>query len=179
MKRSLSFVGCGLLVVALGSVGCSSKKTTNAGGDSGTAGDTSTAGKSGAGGGKAGAGGGKAGAGGAGANLPMAECVSMSTAMGQPMACATCGCMMDPGGATACVKDANCLKLILCVRDMCPPLASGMNDTPCITSKCASFLGGATPATAYGMTLTGKCASMCPRPSAVTDGGTTSHDAGN
>ena len=178
MNRSLSFVGCGLLVVALGSVGCSSKKTTNAGGDSGTAGDTSTAGKSGAGGGKAGAGG-KAGGGGASANLPMAECVSMSTAMGQEMSCATCGCMMDPGGASTCLKDANCLKLILCVRDMCPPLANGMNDTPCITSKCMAFLGGATPATAYGMSLTGKCASMCPRKTASgTDAGG-GHDAGN
>lgn len=177
MKRTLSFVGCGLLVVALGGVGCSSKNKTPAtdggldgGATAGKAG--STAGKSGGGGsaGKSGAGG----AGGAAATVTMAQCVSMTnTNSGNmtPAKCVDCLCKADPAKTAAC--DGPCWQLASCVGMKC----GGNSSAPgCISDNalCATFVAaGAAKAMATPFAM---CSAECvsTRPG---DGGT--HDAGN
>ena len=172
MERSLSLIGCGLLVVALGSVGCSSKKS-NGTPDSGSAGSSSTAGTSGGGAGKGtgGAGGTKADAGG---TLTAAECTTMTVAKMVPMACASCVCTKNTAAAAACLKDAQCWNLINCVGSKCGGDAMA---TMCITGMCASSLAGATTATA--VMIPTMCKTECGASSPTPDAGGTGHDAGN
>jgi len=174
MKRSMSFVGCGLLVLALSSfgVGCKSSKSGNAG-DAGTDSGTGSGGSGAAGKGSGGSSG-KGGAGGGGATLTTQQCTDMTVALGGgmmvPAACAMCGCTKNVTAATACLKDAMCWPLIGCNQRMCK------GDTTCTITMCSSFLTGATNAMALGATLQSMCAAECGPAAGGTDAGT---DAGH
>ncbi|MFI5308327.1 MAG: hypothetical protein ACHQ53_13290 [Polyangiales bacterium] len=161
-----------MLALSSFSVGCKSKKSggTDAGTDSGATGGT---GGSGGSSGKGGGSGGSAGGGGS-SGLTAAQCESMTTAVGVSSTCATCGCTKNLAAASACIKEPNCWKLILCATTKCPGKTS---DVTCLSTNCAdSLTAGAATATPFGMTLSGMCATECPPPTAGTDAGT---DAGH
>jgi hypothetical protein len=162
MKRPLAFLGCGLLVVALGTFGAGCKSKSK------TMGDASVDGSAGTGGGGGSSGkGGAGGSSGDGGALTAAQCTTMTAALGTPMACAMCGCAKNLMQAGACLKDKMCWPLISCASSMCAP-----NDTACITMKCASSISGATTATPFGMTLSSMCAKECPPTFKPNGGGT-------
>jgi hypothetical protein len=174
MKRTLSFVGCGLLVVALGAVGCSSKMTNgnDAGTDSGTskAGTGATAGKSGSGAA------GKSGAGGAAGGSAM-SCMDTAKANSSgipPAACITCLCSKDATKTAACGKP--CWDLSNCVGQKCKGNAM---DLACIQAMCATELGGKDAIAQSQATPFGMCATECGATSMPVGTDAGKADAGN
>ena len=179
MKRSLSLMGCGLLVVALASFGsgCSSKKKTTTTPDSGAGTGGGSGGTGGGSGGKGGSGGGgSSGKGDTGAGLTKAECMMMvATNSGNttPAMCSDCLCGKDAAKTAAC--DGPCWMLAGCIGTMCggdSMQAGCVSGTP---NKCGSLLAaGAAKAMAVPFAM---CVTECKVPPAMTDGGST--DAGN
>jgi hypothetical protein len=175
-KLSYGFLAAGF-ALSLASIGCGDDDAGTGGSGGASGAKAGTGGASGAKAGTGGASGAKAGTGGAGGGgaVTPTMCISdtkAATAGAIADACITCACNADATMIEACTKTAMCWQLIGCVRTMCAGITDMAMRTTCATSKCASFLAGATPATPAGAILTGSaCMSMCSSGDAGVDAG--------
>jgi hypothetical protein len=77
--------------------------------------------------------------------------------------CAICVCQesdMCRMAAAESTCGADCWGLLNCIATMCPDYVPG-GDTSCLGSKCASYLSGATGATAIGGCIQPACTAQC------------------
>ncbi|HKP62943.1 MAG TPA: hypothetical protein VJV78_39680 [Polyangiales bacterium] len=147
-------------VVGLAAVGCGDDSDGGAAGSGGSAGSAGASGSTGGSGGAAGKSG--SGGGGSGGGPSVMECVTKTNAAQGPaanMACNMCLCQMGTKDTLACSNNADCWKLIGCIRQNCPA------DNSCATMPtgvCYQFVaGGAATATPVGQLIRGACMSTC------------------
>jgi hypothetical protein len=84
-------------------------------------------------------------------------------AVGPSRGCATCVCQESDTCRMAAAQStcgADCWGLLNCIATMCPTFMPG-GDTSCLASKCGSYLGGATGATAIGACIQPACTAQC------------------